>query len=109
MKGVDFVFHLAAMLSVQGSVEKPNEFAEINAWGTAIVLEEAARARVKKPIFSSSAAIYGVLAYPAILRVIEMVGRENVYVVVFEDNRFILDAMEISVRERLQQPAIGLQ
>jgi ADP-heptose:LPS heptosyltransferase len=36
-----------------------------------------------------------VLAYPAILRAIEMVGRENVYFVVFEDNRFILDAMEI--------------
>jgi len=59
MKGVDFVFHLAAMVSVQESVQKPNECAEINAWGTAIVLEEAARARVKRLIFSSSAAIYG--------------------------------------------------
>ncbi|MFL6500017.1 MAG: glycosyltransferase family 9 protein [Candidatus Udaeobacter sp.] len=36
-----------------------------------------------------------VLAYPAILRAVEMVGRENVYFVVFDDNRFILDAMEI--------------
>src|SRR5436189_4533741 len=36
-----------------------------------------------------------VLAYPAIRRAIEMVGRENVYFVVFEDNRFILDAMEV--------------
>src|SRR5438874_4889226 len=36
-----------------------------------------------------------VLAYPAIRRAIEMVGREHVYFVVFEDNRFILDAMEI--------------
>ena len=36
-----------------------------------------------------------VLAYPAICRAIEIVGRENVYFVVFEDNRFILDAMEI--------------
>src|SRR4029453_4993650 len=36
-----------------------------------------------------------VFAYPAILRAIKMVGRENVYFVVFEDNRFILDAMEI--------------
>src|SRR6266550_4879482 len=35
-----------------------------------------------------------VLAYSAIRRAIEMVGRENVYFVVFEDNRFILDAME---------------
>ena len=59
MKGVDFVFHLAAMASVQESVQRPNECAEINAEGTAIVLEEAARARAKKLIFSSSAAIYG--------------------------------------------------
>src|SRR5207245_2819152 len=36
-----------------------------------------------------------VLAYPAIRRAIEMVGPENVYFVVFEDNRFILDVMEI--------------
>ena len=36
-----------------------------------------------------------VLAFPAIRRAIEMVGRENVYFVVFEDNRFILDVMEI--------------
>src|SRR5438034_4988480 len=36
-----------------------------------------------------------VLAYPAILRAIEMVVRENVYFVVFEDNRFVLDAMEV--------------
>ena len=59
VKGVDFVFHLAAMVSVQESVQKPNECAKINAGGTAIVLEEAARARAKKLIFSSSAAIYG--------------------------------------------------
>jgi len=36
-----------------------------------------------------------VLAYSAIRRAVEMVGRENVYFVVFEENRFILDAMEI--------------
>lgn len=36
-----------------------------------------------------------VLAYSAIRRAIDMVGRENVYFVVFEDNRFILDAMDI--------------
>jgi len=59
IKGVDFVFHLAAMVSVQQSVQKANECAEINAGGTAIVLEEAARAQVKKLICSSSAAIYG--------------------------------------------------
>ena len=36
-----------------------------------------------------------VLAYPAIRRAIDMVGRDNVYFVVFEDNRFILDAMDV--------------
>ena len=59
MKGVDFVFHLAAIASVQESMQKPNECAEINARGTVIVLKEAVRAGVKKLIFSSSAAIYG--------------------------------------------------
>jgi len=42
-----------------------------------------------------------VLAYPAILRAIEMVGRENVYFVVFEDNRFILDAMNVIPEENV--------
>src|SRR5947208_5744028 len=42
-----------------------------------------------------------VLAYPAIRRAIEMVGRENVYFVVFEDNRFILDVMEIIPEENV--------
>src|SRR5262245_22487170 len=59
MKRADFVFHLAAMASVQESLQKPNECTEINTRGTTIVLEEAARAGVKKLIFSSSAAIYG--------------------------------------------------
>jgi ADP-heptose:LPS heptosyltransferase len=34
-----------------------------------------------------------ILAYPALRRAVEIVGRENVYFVVLEDNRFILDAM----------------
>jgi len=42
-----------------------------------------------------------VLAYPAICRAIEMVGRKNVYFVVFEDNRFILEAMKIIPEENV--------
>src|SRR5882672_7232600 len=42
-----------------------------------------------------------VLAYPAIRRATAMVGRENVYFVVFEDNRFILDVMEIIPEENV--------
>lgn len=59
VKGVDYVFHLAAMVSVPESMQKPVECNEINAAGTLMVLEEAARAKVKKLVFSSSAAIYG--------------------------------------------------
>src|SRR5947209_19128926 len=36
-----------------------------------------------------------VLAYPAICRAIEMVGGGNVYFLVFDDNRFILDVMHL--------------
>ena len=59
MAGVDFVFHLAAMISVPESMQKPIDCNEINTTGTLVILEEAARARVKKLVFSSSAAIYG--------------------------------------------------
>jgi UDP-glucose 4-epimerase len=59
MLEVDHVFHLAAMVSVPESVQKPEQCVEINTAGTMAVLEAAARARVKKFIFSSSAAIYG--------------------------------------------------
>ena len=59
VEGVDYVFHLAAMISVPESMQKPLECNEINAAGTLVVLEEAANARVKKLILSSSAAIYG--------------------------------------------------
>src|SRR3954468_962245 len=34
-----------------------------------------------------------VLAVPAITAAIKLVGAENVYFIVFEDNRFILDAL----------------
>ncbi len=59
VQGVDYVFHLAAMISVPESMAKPIECNEINTTGTLIVLEEAASAGVKKLILSSSAAIYG--------------------------------------------------
>jgi len=59
MDGVDFVFHLGAMISVPESMQKPIECVAINTQGTLVVLEEAARAKAKKLILSSSAAIYG--------------------------------------------------
>jgi UDP-glucose 4-epimerase len=59
MARVDYVFHLAAMVPVPESMENPVGCAQTNTIGTLIVLEEAARAGVKKLSLASSAAIYG--------------------------------------------------
>ncbi len=59
MEGVDYVFHLAAMISVPESMTKIAECIEINNLGMNNVLESAASAGVKKLCFSTSAAIYG--------------------------------------------------
>jgi len=59
MKGVDYVFHLAALISVPESMERPIDYVNVNSVGTLVVLEEAERAGVKKLVFSSSAAVYG--------------------------------------------------
>jgi ADP-heptose:LPS heptosyltransferase len=42
-----------------------------------------------------------VLAYPAIRAAIDIVGPEHVYFIVFEDNRFILDAMAVIPEENV--------
>jgi len=42
-----------------------------------------------------------VLAYPALSRAAAMVGTDNLYMVVFEDNRFIVDALNVIPRENV--------
>jgi UDP-glucose 4-epimerase len=59
VKGVDSIFHLAAMISVPESMFKPRECVEINVQGLLTVLEEAAAAGVRKLVLASSAAVYG--------------------------------------------------
>jgi UDP-glucose 4-epimerase len=59
MQGVDYVFHLAAMVSVPESVHRPHACVEANVIGLLNVLEEAAAAGVRRLCFSSSAAVYG--------------------------------------------------
>ncbi len=59
MQGIDYVFHLAAMVSVPESMAKISECVEINLNGLINVLEEASDAGVKKLVFASSAANYG--------------------------------------------------
>lgn len=59
VEGVDYVFHLAALVSVPESMTKPGECVDINVHGLLNVLEASAAAGVKKLVFASSAAIYG--------------------------------------------------
>lgn len=59
VEGVDYVFHLAAMVSVPESMDHPHEAVKINVEGILNVLEASAAAGVKKLCHSSTCAIYG--------------------------------------------------
>jgi UDP-glucose 4-epimerase len=58
-KGVDVVFHLAALARVQPSIEDPLEFDSVNTYGTLNLLEHCRRNGVKRFVFSSSSSVYG--------------------------------------------------
>ena len=58
-RGVDYVFHQAALPSVQRSIEDPVLANEVNICGTLNVLVAARDAEVKKVIYASSSAVYG--------------------------------------------------
>jgi UDP-glucose 4-epimerase len=58
MKGVDVVFHLAAIASVQASIDDPKQTFKTNVEGTISVLETARETKVKKVMIASSAAVY---------------------------------------------------
>jgi UDP-N-acetylglucosamine/UDP-N-acetyl-alpha-D-glucosaminouronate 4-epimerase len=59
LRDVDGVFHQAALVSVPRSVEAPELSCDINAHGTARVLDAARRGGVRRVVAASSAAVYG--------------------------------------------------
>lgn len=59
MHGIDYVFHMAALVSVAESMERISECMDINVGGLINIMEEASSAGVKKIVFASSAAVYG--------------------------------------------------
>lgn len=59
LKGIDYVFHLAAMASVPLSIENPVKCNEDNVDATVKLLVGAKNNNVKKIVFSSSSAVYG--------------------------------------------------
>jgi nucleoside-diphosphate-sugar epimerase len=59
LRGIEYVFHEAALVSVAISVEQPEENDAINIRGTLNVLQAARAAGVKRLVIASSSAIYG--------------------------------------------------
>ncbi|GJQ63079.1 MAG: dTDP-glucose 4,6-dehydratase [Melioribacteraceae bacterium] len=59
LKNADYVFNLAAMVSIPESIEKPRETININTFGLLNLLEASREHGVKKLVLSSSAAVYG--------------------------------------------------
>lgn len=57
-RDVEYVFHLASVSSERKATEEPLGCFKVNVLGTVNVLEMARRAKIKKIIFSSSAAVY---------------------------------------------------
>ena len=58
-KDVDFLFHLAAESRIQNAIENPNRTINVNLYGTINVLEASKKHKVKKIIYSSTSAYYG--------------------------------------------------
>jgi nucleoside-diphosphate-sugar epimerase len=59
IKGIEYVFHQAALPSVQRSVEDPGTSNAVNAGGTLNILLAAREEGVKRVIYASSSSIYG--------------------------------------------------
>ena len=59
MKGIEYVFHQAALPSVQRSVEDPLGSNAVNGGGTLNILFAAREEAVKRVIYASSSSIYG--------------------------------------------------
>jgi len=58
-KGVDGVFHLAAIARIQPSFEEPEEYFDVNVVGTKNILELAKKYKVKRVVYSASSSAYG--------------------------------------------------
>ncbi len=64
VRGVDVVYHLAALASVQKSVEQPDVSHRICCTGTVNVLDAARKQGVRRVVFAASSSAYGAYSSP---------------------------------------------
>ncbi len=64
VQGASVIFHLAALVSVPGSIDDPVRCYQVNVQGSLNVLSAAAKAGVKRVVLASSAAVYGESGVP---------------------------------------------
>ena len=58
-KDIDYVFHLAAEVSIQSCIKSPIYAVSSNIQGTTSVLQAAQKHNIKRVVFSSSSSVYG--------------------------------------------------
>ena len=63
-EGVDWVFHLAAQSRIQPAVKNPTRTVRVNCEGTTNILQASRMNKVKKVIYSSTSACYGLINEP---------------------------------------------
>jgi dTDP-L-rhamnose 4-epimerase len=63
LEGVDLVCHLAARVGVGQSMYEIAEYASVNTWGTATLLEAIVRRPIERLVVASSMSVYGEGAY----------------------------------------------
>ena len=63
-KGVDYVFHLAAQSRIQPAIKNPVYTVKVNCEGTANILQASREHGVKKVVYSSTSACYGLINEP---------------------------------------------
>jgi len=63
MKGVDIVFHLAALIGIPYSYQSPESYVSTNVVGTLNVLQAARRLKPERVLFTSTSEVYGTARY----------------------------------------------
>jgi nucleoside-diphosphate-sugar epimerase len=58
-EGCDVIFHMAAVVSVQQTIDNPVDSAMINDMGSLFVLEAARKKKISRVVFASCCAVYG--------------------------------------------------